>query len=233
MGQLLVKFKEWREKLELSHEKAKHGSSRTISLEQKLLPSEDDQKPTKDYGATHETKTLPSSDELFTKLDTLERVLDDQKKFLEDHDAKIQEIENFIRKLANEREENQQAIELPHCLVSEVKLSDPWRWFEQHKQILTSHEERLEKNATKIEIIKEMLDDIQGGQGSEVLKQKLKEYKELLKKGRECYERLKEEVEEQLQIQQKQLDNMLAGFIVGFVVLVIIFMVPRTLLTSG
>ena len=25
MGQLLVKFKEWREKLELSHEKAKHG----------------------------------------------------------------------------------------------------------------------------------------------------------------------------------------------------------------
>lgn len=223
MGQLLVKFKEWREKLELSHEKAKHGSSRTISLEQKLLPSEDDQKPTKDYGATHETKTLPSSDELFTKLDTLERVLDDQKKFLEDHDAKIQEIENFIRKLTNEREENQQ----------EVKLSDPWRRFEQHKQILTSHEERLEKNATKIEIIKEMLDDIQGGQGSEVLKQKLKEYKELLKKGRECYERLKEEVEEQLQIQQKQLDNMLAGFIVGFVVLVIIFMVPRTLLTSG
>ena len=84
------------------------GSSRTISLEQKLLPSEDDQKPTKDYGATHETKTLPSSDELFTKLDTLERVLDDQKKFLEDHDAKIQEIENFIRKLANEREESQQ-----------------------------------------------------------------------------------------------------------------------------
>lgn len=223
MGQLLVKFKEWREKLELSHEKAKHGSSRTISLEQKLLPSEDDQKPTKDYGATHESKTLPSSDELFTKLDTLERVLDDQKKFLEDHDAKIQEIENFIRKLANEREENQQ----------EVKLSDPWRRFEQHKQILTSHEERLEKNAIKIEIIKEMLDDIQGGQGSEVLKQKLKEYKELLKKGRECYERLKEEVEEQLQIQQKQLDNMLAGFIVGFVVLVIIFMVPRTLLTSG
>lgn len=223
MGQLLVKFKEWREKLELSHEKAKHGSSRTISLEQKLLPSEDDQKPTKDYGATHETKTLPSSDELFTKLDTLERVLDDQKKFLEDHDAKIQEIENFIRKLTNEREENQQ----------EVKLSDPWRRFEQHKQILTSHEERLEKNATKIEIIKEMLDDIQGGQGSEVLKQKLKEYKELLKKGRECYERLKEEVEEQLQIQQKQLDNMLAGFIVGFMVLVIIFMVPRTLLTSG
>lgn len=223
MGQLLVKFKEWREKLELSHEKAKHGSSRTISLEQKLLPSEDDQKPTKDYGATHETKTLPSSDELFTKLDTLERILDDQKKFLEDHDAKIQEIENFIRKLANEREENQQ----------EVKLSDPWRRFEQHKQILTSHEERLEKNAIKIEIIKEMLDDIQGGQGSEVLKQKLKEYKELLKKGRECYERFKEEVEEQLQIQQKQLDNMLAGFIVGFVVLVIIFMVPRTLLTSG
>ena len=84
------------------------GSSRTISLEQKLLPSEDDQKPTKDYGETHEIKTLPSSDELFTKLDTLERVLDDQKKFLEDHDAKIQEIENFIRKLANEREENQQ-----------------------------------------------------------------------------------------------------------------------------
>lgn len=73
-----------------------------------MLPIEDDQKPTKDYGATHEIKTLPSSDELFTKLDTLERVLDDQKKFLEDHDAKIQEIENFIRKLANEREENQQ-----------------------------------------------------------------------------------------------------------------------------
>lgn len=25
MGQLVVRFKEWREKLELSHDKAKHG----------------------------------------------------------------------------------------------------------------------------------------------------------------------------------------------------------------
>lgn len=105
--------------------------------------------------------------------------------------------------------------------------------FEQHKQILQTHEERLEKNATKIEIIREMLNDIQGDQGSEVLKLKLGEYKQQLKKGREYYEKLKKEVEEQLQIQQKQHDNMLAGFIVGFVILVMIFMVPRTLLTSG
>lgn len=227
MGQLLVKFKEWREKLELSHEKAKHGPSRTISLEKKLLPSEDDQKLTKDYGAAHETKTVSSSDELFSKLDTLERVLEDQKKFLEDHDAKIQEIENFIRKLAKEREEHQERTE------QEVKFNDPWMRFEQHKQILQTHEERLEKNATKIEIIREMLNDIQGDQGSEVLKLKLGEYKQQLKKGREYYEKLKKEVEEQLQIQQKQHDNMLAGFIVGFVILVMIFMVPRTLLTSG
>lgn len=170
---------------------------------------------------------MSSSDELFSKLDTLERVLEDQKKFLEDHDAKIQEIENFIRKLAKEREENQERTE------QEVKFNDPWMRFEQHKQILQTHEERLEKNATKIEIIREMLNDIQGDQGSEVLKLKLGEYKQQLKKGREYYEKLKKEVEEQLQIQQKQHDNMLAGFIVGFVILVMIFMVPRTLLTSG
>ena len=78
-----------------------------------------------------------------------------------------------------------------------------------------------------------MFSILKGDQGSEGLKLKLGEYKQQLKKGREYYEKLKKEVEEQLQIQQKQHDNMLAGFIVGFVILVMIFMVPRTLLTSG
>ena len=72
-----------------------------------------------------------------------------------------------------------------------------------------------------------------GDQQNEGLKQKLCEYKQQLKKQRESYERLKKEVAEQLQIQQKLQDNMLAGFIVGFVILVMICMLPRTLLTSG
>lgn len=245
MGQLVVKFKEWREKLELSHEKAKHVSSRNSPAEQKSLTSEDALNLNRDYGATQETKPLLPSDELSTKLDMLERVLENQKNFLEDHDAKIQEIENVIRKLLVVQEEKQKQSEPDvkfsqdavfhdfHVDEEQAESRDPWSRFEHHAQTLKSHEERLEKNTTKIEIIREMLEDTKGDQQNEGLKQKLCEYKQQLKKQRESYERLKKEVEEQLQIQQKLQDNMLAGFIVGFVILVMICMLPRTLLTSG
>ena len=39
---------------------------------------------------------------------------------------------------------------------------DPWRRLEHHARILKSHEERLETNITKIEIIREMLEDKKG-----------------------------------------------------------------------
>ena len=65
------------------------------------------------------------------------------------------------------------------------------------------------------------------------MKRKLTEYEKQLKKRSESYEKLKAEVEEQLQAQQQLQDNMLAGLIVGFVILVMICMLPRTLLASG
>ena len=71
------------------------------------------------------------------------------------------------------------------------------------------------------------------GERQRLLKRKLAEYEEQLKKGSESYENLKREVEEQLQTQQQLQDNMLAGLIVGFVILVMICMLPRTLLASG
>ena len=71
-----------------------------------------------------------------------------------------------------------------------------------------------------------------GKQEKSVMK-KLKEYEGLLKKRCESYEKLKKEVEEQLQIHQKLQDNLLAGFLVGFVIMVLICMLPRTLLASG
>lgn len=43
-----------------------------------------------------------------------------------------------------------------------VESHDPWRRFEHHAQILKSHEERLENNITKIEIIREMLEQRKG-----------------------------------------------------------------------
>jgi len=71
------------------------------------------------------------------------------------------------------------------------------------------------------------------GEKERSLKRKLDKYEELLKKRSESYEKLKREVEEQLQTQQQLQDNMLAGLIVGFVILVMICMLPRTLLASG
>lgn len=71
------------------------------------------------------------------------------------------------------------------------------------------------------------------GKRERSLKRKLNEYEEQLKKRSESYEKLKAEVEEQLQTQQQLQDNMLAGLIVGFVILVMICMLPRTLLASG
>ena len=71
------------------------------------------------------------------------------------------------------------------------------------------------------------------GERERSLKRKLTEYEEQLTKRSESYEKLKKEVEEQLQTQQQLQDNMLAGLIVGFVILVMICMLPRTLLASG
>ena len=41
--------------------------------------------------------------ELFQKLDKLESVMENQRKFLEDHDIKIQEIENVINKILKDK----------------------------------------------------------------------------------------------------------------------------------
>ncbi|KAL9989557.1 hypothetical protein ACROYT_G004119 [Oculina patagonica] len=228
MGQLVVRFKEWREKLELSHDKAKHASSQSNRPEQKSLTSGDTKKPNRDYGATSEIENLPSK-ELLKKLEVLECLLENQRKFLEDHDAKIQEIDDVINKLVAEQQKRDKQIEKGDDEQAESR--DPWRRFEHHARILKSHEERLENNITKIEIIREMLEQEKGEQ-EKALKRKLIVYEEQLKKRSESYEKLKKEVEEQLQIQQKLQDNMLAGFIVGFVILVMICLLPRTLLAS-
>lgn len=41
--------------------------------------------------------------ELFQKLDKLESVMENQRKFLEDHDIKIQEIENVVNKIMKDK----------------------------------------------------------------------------------------------------------------------------------
>ena len=44
----------------------------------------------------------------------------------------------------------------------EAKSRDLWKMFECHAEILNDHAERLEGNITKIEIIREMLDEKKG-----------------------------------------------------------------------
>ena len=44
----------------------------------------------------------------------------------------------------------------------QAESRDPWRRLEHHARILNSHEERLENNITKIEIIREMLEEKKG-----------------------------------------------------------------------
>jgi len=248
MGQLVVKIKEWREKLELSHDKAKQASSQSSRPEKKSLTSGDSKEQNRDYGSVHKIEHLPT-EELFKKLETLECLLDNQRKFLEDHGVKIKEIENVINKLTAEHEEKEKQTEKDiqsnlqdvvfDLLVGSTneddertESGDPWSRLEHHARILKNHEERLESNITKIEIIREMLDE-KKGERERSLKRKLNEYEEQLKKRSESYEKLKREVEEQLQTQQHLQDNMLAGLIVGFVILVMICMLPRTLLVSG
>ena len=63
----------------------------------------------RDYGATAETEAAP--EEVWTKkFETMERILENQRKFLEDHNIKIQEIENVIQKIVAETQgkDNQQ-----------------------------------------------------------------------------------------------------------------------------
>ena len=80
-------------------------SSQNSRPEQRSLISGDsDKPPTKDYGATTEVDKL-SKEDLVRKLEMLENVLENQRKFLEDHDIKIQEIENVINNIVADKEE--------------------------------------------------------------------------------------------------------------------------------
>jgi len=110
MGQLVVKLKELRDKLELSHDKSKHVSSQGGRSEQKSLQIQDRSKSrSRDYGATAEIEAAP--EEVWTKkFEMMERILENQRKFLEDHNIKIQEIENVIQKIVAETQgkDNQQ-----------------------------------------------------------------------------------------------------------------------------
>lgn len=63
----------------------------------------------RDYGATAEIEAAP--EEVWTKkFEMMERILENQRKFLEDHNIKIQEIENVIQKIVAETQDknNQQ-----------------------------------------------------------------------------------------------------------------------------
>ena len=80
------------------------ASSQYTRPEQRSLTSDDSNKsPTRDYGATGDIGSY-SKEELLKKLDMLECVLENQRKFLEDHDIKIQEIENVINKILADKE---------------------------------------------------------------------------------------------------------------------------------
>ena len=80
------------------------ASSQSSHPEQKGLTSKDTKNPNRDYGAIREIENLPT-EELFKKLEMLECLLENQRKFLQEHDAKIQEIETVINKLATEKTE--------------------------------------------------------------------------------------------------------------------------------
>jgi len=174
MGQLMGKFKKWLEKVESSKEKAKVASSQyTRPAEQNSLNSEN-----RDFDLRGGIDNL-SVKELFKKIEMLEGLLENQQRFLEEHDKNIQEMKKFV----------------------------------EHKE--------------------EKGNQIETGDQERTLQQQLDEYERLLKKHSQSYDKLKKEVEDQVQLQQRLRVNLLAGFLVGFVVMVSICMLPRTLLASG
>ena len=80
------------------------ASSQCSRSEKNSLTSGDSKEPSRDYGSIGQIEHLPK-EELVKKLETLECLLDNQRKFLEDHGVKIKEIENVIHKLTAEHEE--------------------------------------------------------------------------------------------------------------------------------
>ena len=79
-------------------------SSEHTRPEERSLICEDKDKPlTSDKGATGEIDES-TKEKLFKKNEILESILENQRKFLEDHDIKIQEIENVIIKIMADKE---------------------------------------------------------------------------------------------------------------------------------
>lgn len=85
------------------------------------MTSGDSQKPNRDYGATSAIVNL-STEELSKKLERLEYLLENQRKFLEDHDIKIQETENAINKLIAEQQEKEKQTDEGKAVIKSLLL---------------------------------------------------------------------------------------------------------------
>jgi len=104
---------------------------------------------------------------------------------------------------------------------------------ENQQRFLEEHDKNIQEMKKFVEHKEEKGNQIETGDQERTLQQQLDEHERLLKKHSQSYDKLKKEVEDQVQLQQRLRVNLLAGFLVGFVVMVSICMLPRTLLASG
>ncbi|XP_020912542.1 uncharacterized protein LOC110250279 [Exaiptasia diaphana] len=233
MGQVFMKIKQMVGRLELS---SKTESSLSRSLGTKEL----------DEGLSTREKKILSK--VLSKLELIEKVVESQSEVLGDQEAKLQTLEKTVQhahdalQALKEPETTQELQCEPDKLVNDtplVKMLDsifseestnsdnksiqPSALLQEHSQTLHEHEERLN---TAMEKIQNVWDSLNKGPASSMvsMQQELAQLKSLLESLRQKHDALKTENNDELQLQQRLLDNLFSGFVVAFVLLVFICM---------
>ncbi|KXJ23585.1 Retrovirus-related Pol polyprotein from transposon 17.6 [Exaiptasia diaphana] len=175
-------------------------------------------------------------------------VVESQSEVLGDQEAKLQTLEKTVQhahdalQALKEPETTQELQCEPDKLVNDtplVKMLDsifseestnsdnksiqPSALLQEHSQTLHEHEERLN---TAMEKIQNVWDSLNKGPASSMvsMQQELAQLKSLLESLRQKHDALKTENNDELQLQQRLLDNLFSGFVVAFVLLVFICM---------
>lgn len=272
MGQIAVKLKEFFFKLKTSNE----TTISEASVEKEKGREKEEINASDSSQSAHETKEKldkPKDGESHAEIKTesggkdescserylsikdyrkqmvvLEKVVDEQRKIIEEHGHKLATMEKILQRRLpqenaalpdNDHKEEQEKLEGnfvdQNFVLEQKQLQSTSREVQEQQEMigeqarsLKEHEVKLETQQTKIEIIREMLEEDKGVycRGKQ-MKEQLDKQNKRLNKQESSLENIQTQFREDLKTQQSQLDILLAGFFVAFFIIVIIIMLPK------
>ncbi|KAK3751562.1 hypothetical protein QZH41_017775, partial [Actinostola sp. cb2023] len=209
------------------------------------------QTSTTDLESVFHGKEKKMLSEVLGKLELIENVVENQSQIIGDQEAKLQALENTVKgahdalqtlkqpsSATTSQYQNKDTEESKEASLSRIfdsifqektksveESAKPSQVLQAHAETLKNHEERLKCAIDKIESIWDtIMNDKERPSTLKNIQNELKDVKKLVESLRKNHDALKTESHDELETQQRLLDNLFSGFVVAFLLLVFICM---------